>query len=1094
MSVPREAIPPAPRRAADIFAAALELDAAARAAYLDAACAGDEALRADVDSLLAALPAAQRLFDGAPHLAAPILPAEAADEADPALGLALGPWRLVRRLATGGMGAVYLGQRVDTAFRKQVAVKLIRPWLDTAEITERFRRERQVLADLDHPHIARLLDGGAAPDGRPYLVMEYVDGLPIDRHADELALPIAERLRLFLTVCDAVQHAHGNLVVHRDLKPSNILVDRQGQVKLLDFGIAKVIGGDTGLEAADVDRTLTTAMTPRYASPEQVLGRRVTTATDVYSLGVLLHELLSGAAPYAMPTQLTPEAARVISETEPTRPSRAAARAPNDVAQRRGQSPARLSQQLAGDLDNIVLKALRKEPDRRYGTVAELATDIRRHLDGLPVLAAPDRLGYRAGKFVRRHRALVLATAATVVALAVALAVSVEAWQQARRQTRAAERLAYENSLAAAESALRENAVEEATERLAAAPAALRGWEWRHLTARLDRSLVTVKAHVEGITCVRFAPGDATLFSAAIDSTVREWDTRSGAPRRVWGPLAGTVESLAVAPDGAWLAAGLGDGRVVLLDAAGASPTVLHEGAGWASVAADPTGARLAVAEVDGSVRVWEVGSRRVIRGWQAHSGFAQVAWSPRGDLLVTGGADGAVKMWNAATGELQHAFTRHTRRVYCLAVSADGRRVVSGGMDQLAIVHDAITGEHLATFHGHTGTVAQVAFTPDGGQVLSCSPDGRFVRWDARSGAILSELRGHRADVSAIAASADGRWLASADWNGTLKVWDADATDVETHRLPSPPLMVMPVTRLALDPSGDMVAAGSGLGELPVWPLPGSSRAAALLGGVGPVAGLAYAPDGRFLVVASAAGLVYLIDSADWSIADTLQTAATAAGAVAIAADGRRFAVALGEDRMVFGAIGADGRFARPPRVIAGPGRAPRDLLYLPGDVWLAAAGADSAVHLLDPSGQSPPQALRGHGGAVLDLCADPTGRRLASVDATGTLRLWSLPDGAPLAAATLGRARCAAVAWSPDGSRLAVGGIDGAVRLLDAGTLRELVALRGHVARITALAFGPGESVLVSGSRDGTVRVWTAPAPGPPRHAAVRRPGGTR
>ncbi len=518
--------PPAPERSEALFAEALALPAAERAAFLDRACAGEAALRAELDSLLAALPAARRLFEEAPHLAAPPAGA-AAPPGDPMLGQSVGAYRLVELIAAGGMGSVYRGERGDAEFRKQVAVKLIRPWLDGAEIGERFRRERQVLADLEHPHIARLLDGGSAADGRPYLVMEYIDGLPIDRHADEARLGVAARLQLFLSVCTAVQYAHRNLVIHRDLKPSNILVDRAGQVKLLDFGIAKVLASEG---AAEGEHTVLPALTPRYASPEQVLGRRVTTATDIYSLGVLLYELLAGARPYALPAQLTPEAARVICETEPTRPSRAAARGALAPAAGRGLTPARLAHALDGDLDTIVLKALRKEPERRYASVDALAADIRRHLDGLPVLAAPDRLGYRAGKFLRRHRTLSIAAAGTLLVLMAALVVSLGANRRAAQQTREAEWLAYTGSLAAAEAAIRENEVSEAQARLAVAPAALRGWEWRHLQARCDRSLQSVAAHEQGVTRVFFAPEGAALFTAAIDGSIKEWEARRPAP------------------------------------------------------------------------------------------------------------------------------------------------------------------------------------------------------------------------------------------------------------------------------------------------------------------------------------------------------------------------------------------------------------------------------------------------------------------------------------------------------------------------------------------------------------------------------------
>ena len=321
------------------------------------------------------------------------------DRDDPAVrvGERLGPYRLARAIGSGGMGAVYQAVRDDDEFEQSVAIKVLKRGLDTAEVVHRFRTERQILAGLEHPHVARLIDGGTTPDGRPYLVMEYVEGRPIDVWCDERGLGVEQRLELFLAVCEAVKFAHRNLVVHRDLKPSNILVTDDGVPKLLDFGIARLLDpeGASALPTVGAWKFLT----PEYASPEQVLGRPITTATDVYSLGVLLFQLLTDRRPYDLGERSAQGLAAALQAGEPPKPSQV--------------TPEERRKRLRGDLDDIALTALRLEPERRYGTATELADDVRRHLDGLPVRATPDSWRYRAGKFVRRHRVGV--GAATVI-------------------------------------------------------------------------------------------------------------------------------------------------------------------------------------------------------------------------------------------------------------------------------------------------------------------------------------------------------------------------------------------------------------------------------------------------------------------------------------------------------------------------------------------------------------------------------------------------------------------------------------------------------------------------------------------------------
>lgn len=429
-------------RLEELFAEALDIRPERRMSYLEAVVP-DPDLRAAVLTLLES-----HATDGALDRVTAWLRADLPASEGLPPGHRIGSYEIVRPLSRGGMGAVYLAHRADGQLEYDVALKILRWDLQTEELKRRFLVERQILARINHPHIARLLDGGVTGDGRPWFAMELVDGLPIDEYCDRNRLGLRQRLALFETVCEATQHAHRSLVVHRDIKPSNILVTTSGAVKLLDFGVAKALDPETsrGLEART--RTGVRLLTPEYASPEQIRGDPVTTASDVYQLGILLHLLLTGSVPRLSDgARTSASVTRVV-----TKPSAVVGRAggcegdgadsdpptPREIADARGTTPERLRRRLRGDLDNIVLLSLREEPERRYESVAQLAEDVRRHLDGHPVRARPERPAYVAAKFVRRHRAGVAASVAAlvlIVAFAVAMAVQVRRVADERDRT-----------------------------------------------------------------------------------------------------------------------------------------------------------------------------------------------------------------------------------------------------------------------------------------------------------------------------------------------------------------------------------------------------------------------------------------------------------------------------------------------------------------------------------------------------------------------------------------------------------------------------------------------------------------------------------
>lgn len=387
----------------DLFHRALERDPAERAAYMAVEAGGDSELFDEVQSLLSAHETAGESLE---RPAVDLNAQFPVDESTvPGVGRYVGPYRLLREIGWGGMGAVYEALREDEEFRKRAAVKIVRREMASEAILVRFRLERQILAGLDHPHIAALFDGGMTADGRPWFAMELVEGQPIDEYCRAQHLTVRERVSLFLEVCEAVEYAHRNLVVHRDLKPGNILVTADGRPKLLDFGIAKLVGEENAAPGSRLTRAGDLLLTPDYASPEQVCGGPITTASDVYSLGVILYELLAGTRPYQLEGKPLQDIVRTITDHEPRRPSDAIAQ--DDSSAGADGVGTRLRRQLTGDLDSIVLMAIRKEPDRRYSSVEQLREDLQRYLEGRPVLARQGSTTYRFRKFIVRHAAAV---------------------------------------------------------------------------------------------------------------------------------------------------------------------------------------------------------------------------------------------------------------------------------------------------------------------------------------------------------------------------------------------------------------------------------------------------------------------------------------------------------------------------------------------------------------------------------------------------------------------------------------------------------------------------------------------------------------
>jgi serine/threonine protein kinase len=407
----------------DLLDQVLQVEVSERRNFLDQSGINGE-IRAEVESLIAFETEAENLMNlSAIEFSKDFFSEE--DDSSALLGQQIGVYRIIREIGYGGMGAVYLGERIDGKFEQKVAIKLLKREFNTARLRQSFKRESEIQSKLHHPNIAQLLDAGTTDDGIPFLAMEFVEGETIDKFCEDNDLPLISRLKVFNKVCEAVSYAHQNLIIHRDLKPSNILVTKDGIPKLLDFGISKILSDE---QSEEKTFTMLGAMTPDYASPEQIRGEKMTTATDIYSLGVVLYKILTGRLPYDLKDKTNGNLLKIITENEPSIPS----------SQNTNPQSAIRNPQLKGDLDNIILKALRKEPARRYQTVEQFSTDIWRHLDGLPVLARPATIKYRANKFFQRNRIAVIAASLIFISLIAGIAVATRQTGIAREQARIA--------------------------------------------------------------------------------------------------------------------------------------------------------------------------------------------------------------------------------------------------------------------------------------------------------------------------------------------------------------------------------------------------------------------------------------------------------------------------------------------------------------------------------------------------------------------------------------------------------------------------------------------------------------------------------
>ncbi len=827
--------------------------------YLAEACEGDSELAQQVGCLLQVHREAGSFMEApAPGLE---LDATLNQPQLEKIGTQIGPYKLLEMIGEGGMGVVYMAEQKEPV-RRVVALKVVKPGMDSRQVLARFDAERQALAMMDHPSIARIIDAGMTDMGRPYFVMELVRGIPINEFCDQKRLSLRERLELFLQVCQAVQHAHQKGIIHRDLKPSNVLVtmlDVQALPKVIDFGIAKAFGPQL------TDHTQVTGFaqfvgTPQYMSPEQAEMNQfgVDTRSDVYSLGVMLYELLTGSTPFAkelLKKTSFEELRRMLREQEPPRPSARIstldAQALSTISERRSVDPRRIKTSIRGELDWIVMKALERDRERRYESAIALAADLQRYLNDEAVHACPPSMAYRFQKYARRHGAVLVtvATIATVLVGATIVSSSLAAWaiqqkeiadfhkidaQQEREVALDARALAEQQEQLAKQQMLLAKkqrdaadydayvagiqlvqhdlisgrARSEVFDKLTPGPDRpdFRGWEWRYLHSRLHCQKFTLPFQAPN-SALAWSPDGSSLATVDVAGRVNIWDVGSGKLNRALNDCPGEIHSMSWSADGKSLAAGSDRKVIAIWDLDTGSMRLLRgHAAAVKCVDWNADSLRLATGGDDGNVYIWDSKTGDQVAQYAASGGpVTSLDWHPDGIRLLanSGWNSQDLKIWNSENGS-ELSLGRRSYVVYA-EFSPDGEHLAYGN-GTISIV-DLESGQELAQLEGKRAT-----WSPDGKQMACRCIDGTIRIWDAEKGTQIESIPGQSV-LSPIAWSPTGGLIASAE-DGVVKVWDAARLGASfTHVIPD-----RNVLSVAFSPDGRRILASAQYGLVKMW------------------------------------------------------------------------------------------------------------------------------------------------------------------------------------------------------------------------------------------------------------------------------------
>lgn len=1083
------------QRIGDVFLAARELAGEQREAYLAEVCAADPPLRSEVQGLLLA----DSQDDAA--LADPTAYALAVKTlSDPGrrfIGKRVGHFTIQRVIAQGGMGTVY--EALQEHPRRVVALKMIRLGLSAPSALRRFEYEAQMLSRLQHPAIAQVFDAGVHDDESdpvPYFAMEFIpDAQSLTHYVKTALLPLRSQLELFATVCDAVHHAHQNGVIHRDLKPENILVDAAGQPKVIDFGVARVCEQDDRNAGMHTTAGHLVGTVP-YMSPEQARGDsdRIDIRTDIYSLGIILYQLLTDRFPYEVEGSLTEVLHNILHV-----------------------APAALGShgtRLDAELVTIVLKCLQKDPPRRYQSAGELGRDIVHHLSGEPIEARRDSSWYVLRKTLRRHRVAAAVAAAFVIlitasAIALLFMNQLQRTQRLRAETEAAnaerqaavaetekqralasgveaekqrdvaERQAYIANIAAADAAITANDAGQALKCLRHAPERFRHWEWRHLMAKSDRSILSLPRD-EGAVTVAFAPDGKSVVVGYGSGHVRIWDIATGKFVREFAKLTSGIRFLAFDATGTRLVIEDLDHTLRVFDAADGTEIlrrplpVIGEFGGIMAVSPDLSRAVFATQDAVGALGGWDywydVNSGETRSELAPNIGCA--AFNADGTRIATGNTGGAIAVWEW-DAEAPLITTESGSRLYDITFAPDDELLASAHEDGTVRLWDSHTLQLVRTLTGHTQRVWNVDFSPDGTLVASASTDKTVRIWETAGGKLLSLLRGHESGVRNAAFSPNGDLLATHAQDGLVKIWNTQSR-ADWIQLTLPNL----VSSLAFDSTGDRVVAGSYDGGFMIW----DARSGDILPGISAedrdVRSAVFSPDGTQLICGYKDGWIRFLDLQTGQVVRALLGHSEHVVSLAIAPDDLHLASVSWPNHVV---VLWDLSTGEPMRVIDEPTGEIASITFSPDGTKLATASGDGTARLLDSlTGQAIQLFRVDSPNGMMDVAFSSDGARVATAATDGIVRIWDASTGESVLTITGNMGDIWSVAFSPDGKRLVTGARDRTVRIWDAETGDELLILRGPTGTVRRVAWSQDGRRIAAGSHNGEVFIWDAGSAG--------------